>query len=152
MAQANTQAIMPRRGFLSRALGFTAAGATLALPAVATSAAPVVSPLVGPITPDQYIAEIHAMGWRVFSGTYINSQGHEAHAGVIERRPDDGAGLESDENYLRLRRLRHATSDSGLDFFKRASDRLYELGLRQVLDGPMRTRGIGDNTHDHATI
>jgi hypothetical protein len=30
----STQVIMPRRGFLTRALGFTAAGATLALPII----------------------------------------------------------------------------------------------------------------------
>src|SRR5947209_3989211 len=34
MSQAVAQVIMPRRGFLTRALGFTAAGATLALPIV----------------------------------------------------------------------------------------------------------------------
>jgi hypothetical protein len=34
MAQADAQVIMPRRGFLTRALGFTTAGATLALPII----------------------------------------------------------------------------------------------------------------------
>jgi hypothetical protein len=37
MSQADTQLIVPRRNFLIRALGFTAAGATMAIPIVTLS-------------------------------------------------------------------------------------------------------------------
>ena len=81
---------LARRSFL--------AGVTVPIAAtVASSPALGRQPLVGPITPDQYIQEMHAVGRTCFVGCYIDKSGNEVHAGVIARR-------ESDETSSRLQR------------------------------------------------
>lgn len=78
------------------------------------------------ITPDEYIAEVHALGCQIYCGTFLDGTGQQGHMGVIEH--DDNRGYEaSDEE--RWRALCYAIRDSGSDFLDRVSDRLYELGL-----------------------
>ncbi|MBA2398909.1 MAG: hypothetical protein H0V72_09450 [Bradyrhizobium sp.] len=111
--------------------------------AVATlSAAPVQAqpPLVGPITPDQYIATMHSMGWSVFAGCWIR-EGVEVHAGVIEHIDDWYAWNRSEEDQSLNVKLRKAIEDSGIDFYDRVSDRLYELRLREQV-GPKKRKVV----------
>lgn len=123
---------LSRRFFLGRAaaaIPIAAAGASSAAIA-ATASRQERTPLKGPITPDQYIAEMHAIGWTCWAGCYVNKHGEEAHAGVIEYMTDESRFNETDENHIRRRQLQRAIADSGIDFYDRASDRLYALGFR----------------------
>jgi hypothetical protein len=119
--------IFSRRSILG---GFAAA---TAVPAAVAAAPPTAAggPLLSaPITPDQYIAEMHAIGWECFSGYYIGRGGLQIQTrGIIERCDD--VWHESDENLIRRRQLNRAIAASGIDFYERASARLFELGYRE---------------------
>jgi hypothetical protein len=104
-----------------------AAAVLTTAPAAGASAAP----LVGPITPDQYIAEMHAIGWRCFSAYYIGRDGAEIHGGVIEDVDEVNAWHRSEANRARRGRLLEAVGKSGRDFYNRTGLRLKELGLKQ---------------------
>lgn len=131
-----TQAETSRRRFLAV---FGLSGATVAT-TMAVAALPRQLEIKAPVTPDQYIAEMQALGWRVFAGVYENDDGVRRHCGVIERDPDKFE-YKSDDYVLRMRRLRCAIADTGFDFYDRASDRLFELGLTEDLIGELRVRG-----------
>jgi hypothetical protein len=119
-----------RRSILGRlAAALTAAPVAVALPPVVrpTPAHPAPA-LVAPITPDQYIAKARDRS-ACFAGCYIGKHRDEIHAGVIEDdNPRDRAFTDKEAD--RRTRLMRA-GRSGLDFWDRVSDRLYELGYRR---------------------
>ena len=125
---------LTRRFFLGRA--------AIALPAAAGITATATpqerAPLEGPITPDQYISEMHAIGWTCFAACFVKKDGQIRHDGVIEYCSDRWSFYASDDDIVRRRRLLRAVSESGPDFYRRAGDRLFELGLCTDVraDGP----------------
>jgi hypothetical protein len=121
-----------RRGFLAY-LGL--AGATVAT-VTATSAAcpePARRPLKGPITPDQYIQEMLAIGWEPFTIVHTLRSGKTIrYSGTFETHPDDY--LPTEEQRLRRFELQEALSKSGIDFYQRTGARLFDLGMVQYED------------------
>ncbi len=120
-----------RRSMLGR-LAAAIASTPVAVAALSPPPAQAQRRLVGPITPDQYIEVMHRMGWQVFTGCWLRN-GVEVHAGVIERIDDWYAWNRSEEDQSTNIRLRQAIADSGVDFYERVGDRLFALGLREIL-------------------
>jgi hypothetical protein len=120
------QIVTPRRNFLIRALGFTAvaAGATVSQPPSATA----LPPLTGPITPDQYIAEMLAIGWEPYAIVQTLRTGKKiALKGTFESFAPNFNPTE--DQTLRRYRLLKAVGESGIDFYDRTGARIHELGM-----------------------
>jgi hypothetical protein len=129
--------ITPRRNFLIRALGFTAAGALASTPVAAAALSPPQAkarlPLKGPITPDQYIQEMLAIGWEPYTITMTAVSGKTINLkGTFETHPDDY--FPNEEQHTRRFELQRAVSKSGPYFYEEVGARLRELGMIKYED------------------
>jgi hypothetical protein len=123
--------MLSRRSILGRlAAALAAAPIAAALPAATPTPTHAAPALAGPITPDDYIAEMHAIGWQPFAGCYTDFNLNEVHAGVIELYDGLDRVMTAEEVHRRFS-LQRAVASSGPDFYDRVSDRLYELGYRR---------------------
>jgi hypothetical protein len=117
-----------RRSILGRLAGVLAStpvAAALSRPQVMAR-----QPLKGPITPDQYIQEMQAIGWEPYAIAQTLRSGRTiVLQGTFETHPADY--YPTDEQYLRRRQLQTAVGASGIDFYERTGARLFELGMVQ---------------------
>lgn len=120
-----------RRSILGR-LAAAMASAPVVVEAL-TPPAKAQEPLKGPITPDQYIQEMHAIGWEPYAIVQTLPSGRTiALKGTFENHPSDY--YPTDEQHLRRHQLLKAVGVSGIDFYERTGARLLELGMVQHRD------------------
>lgn len=120
-----------RRGFLAY-LGIAGAAATTTATASAVTL-PVRQPLKGPITPDQYIQEMLAIGWEPYTITMTTVSGNTIELkGTFETHPDDY--LPNEEQRTRRFQLQQAVGKSGPYFYEEVGARLRELGMVKYED------------------
>jgi hypothetical protein len=87
-------------------------------------------PLKGPITPDQYIEEMRAIGWEPYAIMQTLPSGKTmALKGTFETFPPGYHPTE--DQHLRRYQLLQAVGESGIDFYERTGARLLELGMFQ---------------------
>ena len=111
-----------RRWFMSLAAGAPAA----AIGVAAAPSAPALSPpLPLPLTPAEYLAELHAIGWRAVAMCFDGMPRH-----CIEYGPEDWR-QRTPENQYAFALIQRRVSKSGDDFWKRTSRYLFDLGLRE---------------------
>jgi hypothetical protein len=90
-------------------------------------------PLKGPITPDQYIEEMLAIGWEPYTIVQTHRSAKTIMLkGTFETHPSDY--FPTDEQHLRRHQLIRAVGKSGVDFYERTGARLFELGMVQYRD------------------
>jgi hypothetical protein len=118
-----------RRSILGRLAG-ALASAPVAVAAIAP--APPRQPLKGPITPDQYIEEMRAIGWEPYTIAQTLPSGRTVAMGTYETAPSDY--FPTDEQSMRRHQLIRAIGESGIDFYARTGARLFELGMVQYRD------------------
>jgi hypothetical protein len=118
-----------RRSILNRLAGALASTPVVVSAALSPSPARAArQPLKGPITPDQYIAEMKAIGWEPYTIDQTLSSGKVlALNGTFETHPDDY--YPTDDQHLRRHQLQRAVGVSGIDFYERTGSRLRELGM-----------------------
>jgi hypothetical protein len=100
-----------RRSILGRLAG-ALASAPVAVAAIAP--APPRQPLKGPITPDQYIEEMRAIGWEPYTIAQTLPSGRTVAMGTYETAPSDY--FPTDEQSMRRHQLIRAIGESGIDF------------------------------------
>jgi hypothetical protein len=116
-----------RRSILGRLAG-AMASTPIAAAAFSPPPAKARQPLKGPITPDQYIEEMLAIGWEPYTIVQTLRSGKTiVLKGTFETFPSDYDP--TDEQYLRRRQLLRAVGESGIDFYERTGARLFELGM-----------------------
>jgi hypothetical protein len=121
-----------RRSILGHLAG---AFASTPVAVVALSPAPAKErqPLKGPITPDQYIEEMLAIGWEPYAIVQTLGSGMRIPLkGTFETCTS--GHYPTDEQHLRRYQLQRAVGDSGIDFYERTGARLFELGMVQYQD------------------
>jgi hypothetical protein len=123
-----------RRSFFST---FAAAAAAVTPIAAATAAAVVgPKPIVGPLSPDQYIAEMEGLGISFRAVIVVNRDGKVVHGpeGYAEYWNDSYRHWDrTDEEIIRERQVRRAAGRGSSDtdvvqFDRRVAARLYEQG------------------------
>jgi hypothetical protein len=109
------------------------AAAPVTVQALTPLPTPATQPLKAPITPDQYIEEMLAIGWEPYAIVQTFRSGKKILLkGTFESCPSDSRP--TDEQHLRRFQLQRAVGESGIDFYERTGARLFELGMVQYHD------------------
>jgi hypothetical protein len=121
-----------RRSIIGRLAGMLAS-APVAVAALSPPPAIARQPLKGPITPNQYIEEMQAIGGEPYTITMTTVSGEVVHLrGTFETYPDDY--FPNEEQLQRRFQLQEAVNKSGPDFYERTGERLRQLGMIKYED------------------
>ena len=109
-------------------IGTSAVAAT----ATAAIAAPTAAPEeTGPITPDEFLTALTAIGWRHVAGFHFTKAGGVHRMGVIEYYDHEARASTKAADEIERIRLMQRVGKSGPDFWQRVGDRLWDLGKRE---------------------